>query len=222
MNKSVRNIGLASLTFGFTYMLLPGTESGNERKPALETPSDSSRIVNFKPSVSDTSNLSAYNYHEAEFYYNYPLETVWDVYTQAQASIAWNGPINNLKMNYHPESGFETTGLHEGNIILVELKLFANREMNALFKIIKMDPIQKEAIFCYADDNVTEGLQKMRFTGDEESTLVFHQTYYKSKWNFRDKILYPKFHLKCINEYHAVMHNELLRHTEQMDSTIVM
>ena len=62
----------------------------------------------------------------------------------------------------------------------------------------------------YGMNNTSHGKQTIQFIADGDKTIIKHTAYFKSKSTFRDKYLYPKFHVKFIDEFHANIQKKLI------------
>lgn len=167
-------------------------------------------ISDFTPSCSNLSDFSTYENQEKEYVIKEGLPIVWANYTQTNPAVSWDGKLvsfglliskqtNNI---YYP--GDEINGIDTGQIIFLDLKLLGGIYHLAMaFEIINEDPENGIIEFSYLEGNKTLGIQRLKFTPTEEGyTKIVHSSYYKSPSKLRDKILYPYFHKRLINEFH--------------------
>lgn len=159
----------------------------------------------YEPSVKKGQDYSSFHYVKSDYILNYGIEQVWEAYTHMNPHQVWNGPINQLRIYKNSYGNYEAEQLDEGSIVLIDLNLFKNKKLRALFKIREVNDQEKIITLCYGQNNTSHGEQIIRFHGDGEHTEILHETYYKSNSGFRDVLLYPTFHKKCINEYHERM-----------------
>jgi hypothetical protein len=79
------------------------------------------------------------------------------------------------------------------------------------FEIIAIDVLNREIIFSYVEGGKSQGEQSIQFIDTKDGyTEIIHSTLFKSDSKFRDKFLYPKFHIKAINEFHKNILRKLL------------
>lgn len=186
-----------------------------------EENSDSTRVLLFEPSVSAETDLSEFNYHQANYFFHAVVDEVWEMYLQIDPYEAWGGPINQLKLLYSEKNKFNEKEIDEGTILLIDLNLFKNIKIDALFQIVSIDNHKKEVQFCYAKGNVTHGLQKISFIEDGERCIIKHETWYKSNKQFRDKFLYRRFHEKCLDEYHNHIMSRLIMNSIDIELSVL-
>lgn len=172
---------------------------------------DSLKVECFRASVNASTDFSDYNLHERSYFVDFDLNFVWNSYLNVNPYNAWAGPINKTKLLFHPEKGYLKNHIEEGTVLLIELNFFKKLKLDALFLVTDIDAESHRVKFCYGKDNVTEGEQQITFEATKDGTVIEHITYYKSSRAFRDKLLYPIFHKKCIDEFHATMNSLMLR-----------
>jgi hypothetical protein len=220
MGKKRRNkLGITIAGIGLLFFLYPSAETIDSKKPKEEI-SDSTRVARFKPSVTETTDLSNFLEHEISYYYDIPFETVWEGYTKFNPKDVWDGPINYLNLVYSESEKFADQKIKPGIIFLIDLKLFKKIEMTALFKVTTINYENGIIEFCYSKDNISQGIQRLIFIKEKEGTQITHKTWYKSSHGFRDK-LYPIYHTKCLAEFHANVHNHILDLQLSKDSLII-
>lgn len=168
----------------------------------------------FEPSVNDNTELKDFNFLEKNYTVNFPVEMVWDAYKNAKPNESWSGPLavyknSSLNSLFHNFKEVNHPSFGEGYIYLVRLKLLLFIKITAIFKLTKLNRSEKIIELTYAMDNTSHGKQTIQFIADGDKTLIKHTTYFKSKSKFRDKYLYPKFHVKYIDEFHANIQKQI-------------
>jgi hypothetical protein len=157
---------------------------------------------------------SGFNMIEKTFYLNYNLADSWEFYRHANALKMWNGnsvrfglliskctnsAINIINSSFHE--------IDTGDIYFLNLKLFKGLfNVEVAFEITVIDPEQRIMEFSYIDNNKSLGKQSIQFfENGSGKTKIVHRSYFKSDSNIRDKLFYPYFHKKFINEFHRNM-----------------
>lgn len=177
-------------------------------------------IYDFVPSCSANSDLSNYEHQEKEYVIKESLPVVWMNYTKANPAISWDGKLvsfgllisKNTDKIYYP--GDEIPGIDTGQIIFLDLELLGGFYHLAMaFEITKEDPENGIVEFSYLEGNKTIGIQRLKFNQTEKGyTKIVHSSYFKSPSKLRDKILYPYFHKRLINEFHRNFRRRLHKH----------
>ncbi len=168
------------------------------------------RLRMFRKSVEKDSNLANFSYHQKIYVVDANLKTVWNAYTQVKPNDAWSGPLNTFEQLY---SATEDTIYEHGDSLLPAIELGMVYELNlriakildvgVSFQITEIDTINHAIEFTYGKHNKSHGKQRIVFKQDGSKTFIVHYSYFKSNSKFRDKFLYPKFHEKCMDEFHA-------------------
>jgi hypothetical protein len=91
-----------------------------------------------------------------------------------------------------------------GQVYYLNLRLLSGvRNIAVAFEIITIDTLEMVMEFSYVEGNQSLGVQQIKFIAvDDNSTKIFHTSYFKSDSNFRDKWLYPFFHKKITKGFH--------------------
>lgn len=176
-------------------------------------------LSDFVPSCFSTSDFSGYQKQEKEYIIKASLPIVWKSYTQANPAKSWDGKLVSFglliskKTNNIFYPGDEIPGIDTGQIIFLDIELLGgNYHLAMAFEIIKEDPENGIVEFSYLEGNKTRGIQRLKFEATEEGyTKIVHSSYYKSPSKLRDKILYPYFHKRLINEFHRNFRRALRR-----------
>lgn len=209
--KRIFVIGIPTLVITSLTML---SVSIGERQGLSERVADSLRVVNFEPSVLDSTDLSAFRLDSKNYCLTASLEDTWDAYRHISPAKAWQGPINSLIIIEAGGKFNSADKFEEGSVVLVRIRLFKNKSFKALFEISKIDDEKHIIELKYGKQNVTSGFQRISFTSENEMTIIKHMAFYKSKSWFRDKF-YPRFHHKCIDEFHARVQSLILELAEK-------
>lgn len=159
--------------------------------------------------------LSEHKIHVKEYFINGPLDKVWKHYTTANPSEVWNGEMISfgLMVSGSPHEivypNEKYSGAKPGQVFYVSLKIFGGLINIAIsHKIIGVNHDEKIMTLSYVEGGETEGMQKIQLTQSKEGTTkITHTTYYKGRSAFREKWLYPWFHSKAIDEFHANLRN---------------
>lgn len=159
--------------------------------------------------------LSTHSTHERSYLVETPVADIWDHYMTANPSEVWNGSMISFgllvggasKEIVYPQDDYN--GASIGQVLYVNLNVFGGLiKLAVTHKIIDIDPVKKNMTFSYVEGGKSIGKQQIQFTAEPDgSTKITHLTFYKSDSVFREKCLYPYFHTKAIDEYHANMQN---------------
>ncbi|WP_057939551.1 hypothetical protein [Algoriphagus resistens] len=169
----------------------------------------------------DFAKLSSICYQEADTDYHEHLETylyeedfdsVWDGYINISPEKAWSGRMIHFHQLYTRQTGEEvfpgqlyTGGMGEGQVLILNLHVFNGTiRLQVGHEVMEIDKKKKLIRICYLENSKSEGSQFIRFKSlPNGKTEVSHKTFYRSGSWFRDKIIYPYFHTKAINEFHG-------------------
>lgn len=216
-----RNIVVTIAGIGLFSLLTPLAFDGEIYKGDEILPSDTARLENFQPSVISEGDLAGFQQHIKSYYYPYSCDKVWECYTHINPSEAWSGPINYLRLMKSGQGDYEVKPLKEGAVVLIELELFKNRPIYSLFQVSRVDKQNGEIEFHYGKQNVSQGMQRLKFVQNENGTTVTHYSYFQSRWKLRDKFLYPHFHEIAIDEFHTTVHNHMLLDIPLSDTLVL-
>ncbi len=173
------------------------------------------KLKNFEISVNDKTEFEKFSFHEKYYTVNYPINLVWDAYGNTKPNECWSGPLtvyknSTLNSSFHNFKEENHPSFNEGCIYLVRLKLIPLVKITVIFQLTKLDHSEKLIEMTYGMDNTSHGKQTIQFIADGDKTLIKHTAYFKSKSKFRDKYLYPKFHVKYIDEFHENIQKKLI------------
>lgn len=157
--------------------------------------------------------LSDFSLHERIYHLPAPVPAVWEHYTQSNPSEAWNGKSLKFGMLISKKThsvlypGDDYEGGMAGQVLYISLKFLGGLiKLGVAHEIIEVNHNEKFMELSYVKGGASWGMQHIAFTdGGNGSTRIVHTTRYKSHSPFRDKIIYPGFHTKVVNEYHANM-----------------
>ncbi len=174
-------------------------------------------LQDFVPSCFATSDLSTYEHQQKEYVIKESLPVVWMNYTNTNPAKSWDGKLVSFgllvskKTNSIYYSGDKIPGIDTGQIIFLDLELLGGFYHLAMaFEIIKKDTENGIVEFSYLEGNKTQGIQRLKFKPTEEGyTKIVHSSYFKSSSKLRDKILYPCFHKRLINEFHRNLRRKI-------------
>jgi hypothetical protein len=141
------------------------------------------------------------------------INKVFDIYCSTSPSVSWNGHMIsfglmlNKKSNKVLYSDEAFSGVDTGQVVYVNLRMLGGiYNLAVAFEIVDINPASKQIIFSYVEGGKSQGEQLLQFVDTNDGqTLLIHKTFFKSNSKFRDKFLYPPFHIKAINEFHKNM-----------------
>ncbi|MBN3580872.1 hypothetical protein JYB64_00635 [Algoriphagus aestuarii] len=160
------------------------------------------------------------NYHEhfEKYLYDQPFEVVWNTYVTIDPAKAWAGKMIHFNQLYSRSTGEEVfpgqeykDGMGVGQVIILNLHVFNGAvKLTVGHEVMEVDKAKKLIRICYLENSKSEGSQFITFkTLENGKTEVSHKTFYRSGSWFRDKIIYPYFHTKAINEFHENVRNAI-------------
>lgn len=160
-----------------------------------------------------------YYEHLEKYRYDRPLDLVWDAYVKIDPCKAWAGKMIHFKQLYSRDTGEEvfpdqeyTGGMGVGQVIILDLHVLGGAvKLTVGHEVMEVDRSKNLIRICYLENSKSQGSQFIRFEALEDGrTEVSHQTFYRSGSWFRDKIIYPYFHTKAINEFHGNVRKAIL------------
>lgn len=221
-----RNFKLIILLMIFGFCMFPGFSQGPKIN-IEDIPQRKIRnyiVSNSIDKMDDFSSIHAswkkdihesdFNIIEKTFFLNYDLSDSWEFYRHANTLKMWNGntirfglllskctnsAINIINSSFHE--------IDTGDVYFLNLKLFRGLfNVEVAFEITRIDSKQKIMEFSYIDNNKSLGKQTIQFfENGSGKTKIIHRSYFKSDSKIRDKLFYPYFHKKFINEFHRNM-----------------
>jgi hypothetical protein len=135
---------------------------------------------------------------------------VWNAYKTVNPQETRNGGMVSFGLMYSRSRneimypGDAYSGIEEGQIIFLNLNLFANVVNLAVgHEITGVNDNEKTIKICYLQNGASTGTQLIQLKElNSGQTEVVHETWYRSGSILRDKVLYPGFHTKGITEFH--------------------
>lgn len=156
------------------------------------------------------SDKNSYHSHHKTFLINKNIDLVWETYLSIHPMEAWNGEMVSFGLQYSKKDGMinylsdDYAGMQRGQIIILNLNLFWGLlNIAVAHEVTEVNEKKRLIKLCYMKGGASEGSQWITLSETKEGfTEVSHQTFYKSKSNFRDTKLYPALHSKAISEFH--------------------
>lgn len=165
-----------------------------------------------KASLCDTASLDSYCVHVGNFYFDSPIDKVWESAVISNPTDIWTGKILSLSFIYDNNddelyfpSDLNKNSLNTNQIYFINLRLLKGLfNLPTALKVTKIDPELKIIEFTYLRGGKSEGKQLLQFIAKSDTeTEIIHTTYYQSGSRFRDRNLYPFFHQRAIAELHS-------------------
>jgi hypothetical protein len=180
------------------------------------------KFSDVKPTYFVGQDTSIYRRVEKKYFIKESINKVWECYKNTSPSESWKGKMISFglllnktdnKIMYATDS---FAGVDTGQVVYVNLKMLKGLyNLAVAFEIININIIKKEITFSYVEGGKTRGEQLLQFIDAKDgSTEIIHSTLFRSNSKFRDKYLYPKFHIKAINEFHANVLRKILKSPE--------
>ena len=169
-----------------------------------------SSLDSLQPECYQINESETYRTQDDSFIVEENINTVWQKYKTISLKDAYCGELvslgfvysKNKKKIYYLNDDYE--GIHEGQIYFIRLNLLGGfKRIIVAYEVTKIDEKKKMMQFCYINNGVSEGSQRIYLYKTKEGfTKVEHKTFYKSHSKLRDQWLYPKFHKKIVSELH--------------------
>ncbi|MEB2783598.1 hypothetical protein [Algoriphagus persicinus] len=183
----------------------------NKEKP-VNSPIDFGKLSSICYQDTDPN----YHQHQETYLYDEDFDNVWDGYVNISPEKAWSGQMIHFHRLYSRQTGEEVFpgqlyigGMGEGQVLILNLHVFKGTiKLQVGHEVMEIDKSKGLIRICYLENSKSEGSQFIRFTSlANGKTEVSHKTFYRSGSWFRDKIIYPYFHTKAINEFHGNVRN---------------
>jgi hypothetical protein len=175
------------------------------------------KFRNFSVSCLPSQDFSNFYHHEKVYNVNADINKVWEAYTHISAKEMWSGPLNKFKEAYSQKDTSAyirkdafVPSPEVGTIYELKLKIIRFLKIPVNFEITKISQENKIIEFTYGAENKSKGMQTLTFLEIDSTTRIVHQSYFYSGNKFRDKKLYPKYHEKCLNEFHDNLKSHIL------------
>lgn len=170
-------------------------------------------LSDIKATFSKGQDTSEYREVEKKYLIKANINKVFDSYRTTSPSVSWNGHIISFGLMLNKGSNEvsycdETfSGVDTGQVVYVNLRLLAGiYNLAVAFEIVDINPESKQIVFSYVEGGKSQGEQLLQFVDTEDGhTLLIHKTFFRSNSRFRDRFLYPPFHIKAIDEFHKNM-----------------
>lgn len=176
-------------------------------------------IISFNdlfPKCYNTKDSLKYTVQNDIYYVDKEINTVWNQYKSIDLKQSYGGSLvkfgflyskHDNKLIYMKDN--EYPGLQEGQIIFIRLDLFRGiKKLVVAYEVTKVDDLNKVIQFCYINNGISEGSQKIMLSETEIGhTKITHRTFFKSDSKFRDRKIYPGFHSRVVSE----LHNNLIK-----------
>jgi hypothetical protein len=170
-------------------------------------------------SVDVKDDLTSFLTYEKEYLVKEPIDFVWDSYKQSSQTDIWDLNKISFALLFSRSSGSVTyanqdcRGLERGLIFYLNLKILNGfYNLPVAFEIVNVDEEKKLIELSYLQGGKTRGKQVIILQDtDKGYTRILHKSVVKSESKIRDRYLYPYFHNKLINEFHANMKRLIAR-----------
>ncbi len=171
-----------------------------------------------QPTLTQPATAVGFHTHRANYKVKSDVSTVWQKYQNASPSESWEGKRfsfgfafdrNKEELVYREDKS--NNGVEPGQMFYVNLRLMGGvYNMAVAFEIITVDTVNRVMEFSYVQGGQSQGLQRIELKeGENGHTAIVHTSFFKSGSKFRDKVLYPYFHKRIINEFHRRMRKRL-------------
>ncbi len=140
-------------------------------------------------------------------------ETIWDGYTETNPIDMWKGPISRFAAMYEPTTGIIHTeenppvsGVSPGQIMFLYLSIDNFIHRSSAFQISEINCDKHRIVFNYLKQNATIGRQEITLfpidSGNDVMTLIHHRAWFRGASKFIDRVFYPPYHIRVIDEFH--------------------
>lgn len=177
-----------------------------------------------KPTCIFGQDTSKFRFMEKTYLIKESLSRVWNSYHSVSPAKSWRGHIIsfgvlfNKKTNKVFYADDPIAGIDTNDVMYVNLRLLRVYNLAVALEITKIDEKNKMIVFSYVNGGKSRGEQILRFrTTKNGYTEIIHDSLFRSNSNFRDKVLYPFFHKKAINEFHRNMRH-VIRKQDKKDN----
>jgi hypothetical protein len=164
----------------------------------------------FRPSVTDQTNTSQFDFNVHHFCLKQSLSKSWNAYLTAHPAQIWQGKVVSCAFIYSPIGkciifpNDRYPGLETGQIFFIEMRvLFGLMKFPVCFMVTKIDESKFTITFSYVSSGPSKGSQTIRLIDNGKGgTKILHSSIHKTESVLRDKTLYPIYHKKAIKEVH--------------------
>ena len=182
--------------------------SASSGEKSINSEFDFTKLSSICYQVDDPS----YHEHLETYTYDADLDTIWDAYVSISPEKAWSGKMIHFHRLYNRATEEEvypgqvyTGGMGQGQVLILNLHVFNGAiKLQVGHEVKEINRSKRLIRICYLENSKSEGSQFITFDPlPDGKTNVTHKTFYRSGSTFRDKIIYPYFHTKAINEFHG-------------------
>ncbi len=93
-----------------------------------------------------------------------------------------------------------------GQVLFIHLDLHPIIRRSTIFQISEINKEELRIVFNYVKQNPTQGRQEITLSSfpasQGEKTLISHKAWFKGPSKLFDKVFYPTFHSRVIDEFH--------------------
>ncbi len=180
-------------------------------------------------SVQCDDDLSEFTAYEKNYIVKENIDDVWSIYNNTSQTDVWDinrisvGMLVSKKNKSIVYANQDLYGMEEGLLYYLNLKVLNGIfNLPVVFKIIKVDPANRLFELSYLKGGKAQGKQVIQLVDTENGyTKIVHKSYVRSNSKIRDKYLYPFFHNKIINEFHANMKKMILENSKYRKALVV-
>lgn len=193
-------------------MILAGTMMSCTTAPPGRDEFPAERIT---APVSRVEELPRQYGHHRRYYVSASPQELWNLYRSIDQRTLWSGPVaffrgmaDSVRDDFFTAADPVVPPVEECQSYLVHLRFLRVVRMNAAFRITSVSDAYRTLEFTYLEDNTSWGRQRIVITptppgeGYEGGSTVDHHTQYASGRVIRDRLLYPPFHSRAIDEFH--------------------
>jgi hypothetical protein len=159
--------------------------------------------------TSDTHHPEEFRRHLRFYHVDVTADVLWQTYRNIDPREAWSGPISRFGLLHQPEEDalyFQNSErlpeLNENQTYLVNLRFASFAQLAAAFRITRISDKHRTIEFTYLEQNKSNGLQRITIRPHADGALIEHFSLFRSGRAFRDRVLYPPFHTRAIDEFH--------------------
>ena len=159
--------------------------------------------------ISDVESASRVFDHIRWYRVDTSPDELWRAYREVDPRDAWTGPVARFGYLNDPVERRSFTRsverlpeVREQQTFLVHLRFVRLIQMAAAFRITTISDEEWLIEFTYLEPNTANGLQQIRIVADGTGSIIEHRSRYTSGRRLRDRLLYPPFHSRAIDEFH--------------------
>ena len=160
-----------------------------------------------------STEIDTYQSHKRYYIAPGNPEIMWQGYTQAHPLEMWQGPLarlivmyDSLSKNIYLKEFPQNLVIEPGQILFMHLDLHPIIRRSTTFQISEINKEELRIVFNYVKQNPTQGRQEITLSSlpapKGDKTLISHKAWFKGPSKFFDRVLYPLFHSRVIDEFH--------------------